>query len=249
MRKTILGFALALAVICLAADFSGDTLRYRRNAILSFDPTVTLVDEDAGWTVTAKQVGYLSGVTSDLQTQISAKAGSTGNGSGLWNVRISGANIASNNVPVGLIWNAHADYGNVSNTPSLWFLGVSTARWTNSDGSSALWTTFGGSAANRAALTNLANGKGDVRNWSYLNADTVMWGTENPVIGLTGAHFISLPGAATNYGRTWAVFALGSGTNLITLPDGTTPVWTNLGTGRGARCYSDGTNWWVLGGN
>lgn len=80
----------------------------------------------------------------------------------------------------------------------------------------------------------------------YKTTNYTMLGTEAPVIGLVGAHSISLPGATTNYGRTWTIIAVGSGTNAIFKPDGSTILWTNLGTGRGTRFYCDGTNWWTV---
>ena len=89
---------------------------------------------------------------------------------------------------------------------------------------------------------------GTVTPWAYVATNLTMLGTESPAIGLVGAHTASLPGASTNYGHTWTITAVGTGTNGIYLTDGTTPLWTNA-TGRSSRFYCDGTNWWAFGGN
>lgn len=105
--------------------------------------------------------------------------------------------------------------------------------WEAQKGSASLTNLFGNGAANM------------VQAWTFLESDTVMWGGENPILGLMGNKKIQLPGASTNYGKAWTIVQTTSGTNAIMLPDATTILWTN--TGWSSKFYCDGTNWWVIG--
>lgn len=61
MKKLYFLAALAvLAVAALAADITGQTIRYRLGAALSVDPTVTIRDEDGKWSMTQGQMGKLA---------------------------------------------------------------------------------------------------------------------------------------------------------------------------------------------
>lgn len=83
--------------------------------------------------------------------------------------------------------------------------------------------------------------------FQYVNADLTMFGTEGPVIGLTGNHKLSLPGQSTNFSKSWIIICVGaSGTNAIFQPNGSTIFITNTAPGRATWVYCDGTNHWAV---
>lgn len=104
----LLGFALGIiALAAIAEDIAGRVVRYRVGSVLSFDGTVTLMDEDGAWT-------FKSGKLSALATTNAPSAGKTifydgtntywGSGSGSGDVvaagqnNFSGSNYLSGNV-------------------------------------------------------------------------------------------------------------------------------------------------------
>lgn len=128
-------------------------------------------------------------------------------GSGLWNVRISGANIASNNVPVNLVWNAHVDGGNVSNA-----VGVSTT---------TTQTTFTNLVATNAILSAVSL-ESYVTNLPTVGNGTVTWDITKPSnhLATNAVVTINLTGLSTTneqFSQLTLSNSAASGTLLITL--------------------------------
>lgn len=72
MKKILFGACLgALLIVGIAAvrDEAGNTIRYRLGTVLSFDPQVTVKDEDGAWTFNAANLSKLTNISA---TTISA---------------------------------------------------------------------------------------------------------------------------------------------------------------------------------
>jgi hypothetical protein len=83
MKWILLILATLIPMVVFGDDVSQTTTRYRYNSIIKIDPTVKIMAEDGSWTNTAKTLGYLSLVTSDIQTQLNSKTNSVISGAAL----------------------------------------------------------------------------------------------------------------------------------------------------------------------
>ena len=135
MKTILLILATLISFTAFGKDEAQTTTRYRYNSVITIDPTVQIMAEDGSWTNTAKTLGYLSLVTSDIQTQLNSKTNSVisgaalnltntanvfvGKGTGLTNVTavgVTGYSLKTNNlVAVALVEQTNA-LGYVTNT-------------------------------------------------------------------------------------------------------------------------------------
>lgn len=83
MKLILLILATLISFTTFGKDEAQTTTRYRYNSVITIDPTVQITAEDGSWTNTAKTLGYLSLVTSDIQTQLNAKTNSVISGAAL----------------------------------------------------------------------------------------------------------------------------------------------------------------------
>jgi hypothetical protein len=83
MKTLLLILATLISFTAFGRDEAQTTTRYRYNSVITIDPTVQIQAEDGSWTNTAKTLGYLSLVTSDIQTQLNSKTNSVISGAAL----------------------------------------------------------------------------------------------------------------------------------------------------------------------
>jgi hypothetical protein len=160
---------LAFQFFASGADLGGVTQRYHNSARITVDPTVTIADEDAGWTLTAAQLGKLavlqSGAASNdywiVATITLTNAGGTSNGMTLtvngdvrtWTNATTASTIATND----------SFYGSATNL----YLAVTTNGFTG--------LTLAMSSTNGITLTGLTNSAVTVSvstNWATVTLAT-----------------------------------------------------------------------------
>lgn len=66
------------ATFAATIQHQNDLIRLRQGTLLTIDGGSQILDEDAGWTLSNSELGYIDGVTSAIQTQLDAKPAASG---------------------------------------------------------------------------------------------------------------------------------------------------------------------------